>query len=44
MHMNPTSLAKLLRTYQMESHDEASLIGMAGAFADGKVEGRKGSL
>lgn len=44
MHMNPTSLAKLLRTCQMESHGEASLIGMADTFADGKLEGRKGSI
>lgn len=44
MRMNPTPLAKLLRTYQMESHDGVSLIGIVDTFADGKLESKKGNI
>lgn len=44
MCMNPTSLAKLLRTHYMESHCGTFLIGIADTFADGNLEGKKECL
>lgn len=44
MCMNPTSLAKLLGTYQMESHDGASLVGIVDTFADGRLDSKKGRI
>lgn len=39
--MNPPSLAKLLRTPQMESQDGASPIGIVDVCADGSLEGKQ---